>query len=193
MSNVNMKELVKNAPVGASYYRVDTDCYYKIDCDDASFYFNGEWIDSGVSYVQMGTDFIKLEFNMNIDDIAKEDCVSLKPVYTQAMADNGTPPLASSSVIVALSHDELGERLGEFSGKEVDIIASTNFDDKTILTVSHYMLGVAAMCMNQGLFTPVDRRTTDQKQLDHVTHLVGSMSHLPAIETGQAIIDYLKG
>ena len=116
-----------------------------------------------------------------------------KPAYTQAMCDAGLPPLVSSSVIIALSYDELGERLGEFSGEEVDIIASTKLGNKKILTVSHYMLGVAAMCMNQGLFAPIDTRTTEQKQLEHVTHLVGSMSHLPAVETGKAIIDYLKG
>jgi hypothetical protein len=172
------------------------------DCDNGVNYHSVDY-DGGCKTRQQWKDMrIHLGLDMNIDDIAKEDGIvgvngfltgenlkemanelseNDKPIFTQGMADAGElPPVGSECEAF-----EVGNKW-----HLVEVFAHHKN------TAHFYMPNEGDYGHSEGVsgnFRPIDNRTTEEKQLDHVTHLVGSMSHLPASETGKAIIEYLKG
>lgn len=107
--------------------------------------------------------------------------VEIKPVFTKAMKDDG-----EDIQLGMIYHDENGDEC-EFIGENNVECVWIGKLTKDGVHPRHLSVSQRSEC------TAIDTRTPQEKQLDHVTHLVGSMSHLPHSETGKAIVDYING
>ena len=205
---VNAHRILKNAPHDATHYTGDNDFYY------ASYYKDGgklTWnvdIQDNSGWVEVCEDDMyaaeidladlvkQQESEMNIDDIAKEDGVTLKPVYTQAMCDaEELPPIGMK--LEFNSNDITGSGIVSRwqNGDVIEVIAHKTMPHcgcNELSAVYWNENKEEASTVRGDLVRLIDNRTTEEKQLDHVVSIVGSMSHLPAVDTGRAIIQYLK-
>lgn len=129
------------APEGATHYDISPDVYPWIKEDDNGnkFWHHNEW----VNYVH---------------PISESDChvrkPQPKPIYTQAMCDNGYCPKLGAKFIVGNVSDD--SRIIDFRALEVEVIGLSVTDrHKQVITFSHPTMGIGCGVFNESWVEPL--------------------------------------
>lgn len=146
---------------------------------ESSFYTKGESykiMDCYITYTVEAEGNGDHTWDKSILDTFDLPTEETKPVYTAAMHNIPSVPPVGSDFLV--SDTSVDSRIDDFNNQEVTVLATTIYQDGTLITFSHPTLGVGC-----GMFSPdwvkaIDVRTDKEKTIDDINKIDQNIHHV---------------